>query len=106
MAVSPYSCNWTRVHSIVTNTYDIITQTQKRAPFGLPWEVLFLRNFFSTLPVEVEVNGVEEAAKKTLYLLRNPAEAARMGKEGRNHVLKNFLITRHLEDYLRLVNSF
>jgi trehalose synthase len=51
------------------------------------------------------VNNVEEAAEKTLYLLKNPKEAARMGKEGKNHVLKNFLVTRHLEDYLKLFNS-
>jgi trehalose synthase len=51
------------------------------------------------------VESVEEAAEKSLYLLRNPKEASRMGKEGRNHVLNNFLVTRHLEDYLKLFNS-
>jgi trehalose synthase len=48
------------------------------------------------------VNTVEEAADKTLYLLRNPEEAREMGKRGREHVLRNFLITRHLKDYLNL----
>ncbi len=48
------------------------------------------------------VNSVEEAAEKTLYLLRNPKEAKEMGKKGREHVLRNFLITRHLKEYLRL----
>jgi trehalose synthase len=48
------------------------------------------------------VNTVEEAAEKTLYLLRNPEEAKKMGERGREHVLKNFLITKHLKDYLSL----
>jgi trehalose synthase len=48
------------------------------------------------------VSTVEEAAEKTLYLLRNPGEAKEMGKRGREHVLRNFLITKHLKDYLSL----
>ncbi|MDH5438582.1 MAG: glycosyltransferase [Candidatus Bathyarchaeota archaeon] len=48
------------------------------------------------------VNTVGEAAEKTLYLLRNPEEAREMGEKGREHVLKNFLITKHLKDYLKL----
>jgi trehalose synthase len=65
---------------------------------GIPLQVINGENGFL-------VNSIEEAAERTLYLLRNPAEAAKMGKEGRNRVLNNFLITRHLEDYLRLFNS-
>ena len=48
------------------------------------------------------VNTVEETAEKTLQLLRNPEEAKKMGKKGREHVLRNFLITKHLKDYLSL----
>lgn len=48
------------------------------------------------------VNTVDEAAEKTLYLLRNPKEAKEMGKRGREHILRNFLITKHLKDYLNL----
>lgn len=48
------------------------------------------------------VNTVEETAEKTLYLLRNPEKAREMGKRGREHVLRNFLITKHLKDYLNL----
>jgi trehalose synthase len=66
---------------------------------GIPLQVINGENGFL-------INSVEEAAERTLFILRNPAEAARMGKEGKDHVLKNFLITRHLEDYLRLLNSF
>lgn len=48
------------------------------------------------------VNTVEEAAEKTLYLLKHPKEAEEMGKKGKRHVKENFLITRHLKDYLKL----
>jgi trehalose synthase len=48
------------------------------------------------------VNTVEEAAEKTLYLLKHPKEAEEMGKKGKKHVKENFLITRHLKDYLKL----
>jgi trehalose synthase len=65
---------------------------------GIPLQIINGENGFL-------VDSIEEAAEKTLYILRNPAEAIRMGKRGKNHVLKNFLITRHLEDYLRLFNS-
>jgi trehalose synthase len=51
------------------------------------------------------VNTVEETAKKTLYLLRNPGETKEMGKRGREHVLRNFLITRQLKNYLSLFNQ-
>ena len=51
------------------------------------------------------VNTVEEAAEKTLYLLKHPEEAKRMGKKGKNHVKANFLITKHLKDYLKLFLS-
>jgi len=45
---------------------------------------------------------VETCAEKTLYLLQHPDEARRMGEQGREHVRKNFLSTRHLRDYLQL----
>ncbi len=50
------------------------------------------------------VDSVEECGEKTLYLLQHPEEAARMGVAAREHVRRNFLITRHLVDYLRLFN--
>jgi trehalose synthase len=51
------------------------------------------------------VGSVDEAAEKTVYLLKNPSVARKMGQEGKMHVLNNFLITRHLEDYLKLFRS-
>jgi trehalose synthase len=51
------------------------------------------------------VNYIEEAAEKTLYLLKHPIEAKEMGKNGKEHVKQNFLITKHLKDYLKLFLS-
>jgi len=44
----------------------------------------------------------EECAKKTLYLLQSSEKIKEMGKAAREHVRENFLITRHLRDYLQL----
>ena len=60
-----------------------------------------------TLQIEDGVNGflvddVETAAKRTSDLLRDPERATEMGTAGREHVRKNFLSTRELEDWLRL----
>jgi trehalose synthase len=97
---------------------NVILQKSTREGFGLSvtealWkEIPVVGGNVGGIPLQVVdgengflVSSVEEAAQKTLYLIKNPSEAARMGKEGKNHVLKNFLITRHLEDYLRLFNS-
>jgi len=47
------------------------------------------------------VNSSEEAAEKTLYLLKHPTQTKEIGRRGKEHVLKNFLITKHLLDYLK-----
>jgi trehalose synthase len=48
------------------------------------------------------VDDVETAAKRTADLLRDPDRANEMGAAGREHVRRNFLSTRELEDWLRL----
>jgi len=49
------------------------------------------------------VNSVEGAAYRVRYLLSNPDLMRRMGEAGREHVRQNFLITRHLRDYLTIL---
>ena len=49
------------------------------------------------------VNSVEGAAYRIRYLLNNPDAATRIGRIAREHVRRNFLITRHLGDYLALL---
>jgi trehalose synthase len=49
------------------------------------------------------VNSVEGTAFYARYLLNNPSIAEEMGRRARERVRQNFLITRHLEDYLSLM---
>lgn len=46
------------------------------------------------------VHSVEGAAHAIKQLLNNPDYARRLGENGREHVRQNFLLTRHLRDYL------
>ncbi len=50
------------------------------------------------------VNSIPETADRVKYLLENPKKANKLGIEGREHVRENFLISRHLRDYLRLLS--
>ena len=47
------------------------------------------------------VDSIDEAAEKVSLLLDSPATAQRMGEAGHDKVRRNFLVTRHLLDYLR-----
>ncbi|RMF91059.1 MAG: glycosyltransferase [Nitrospinota bacterium] len=49
------------------------------------------------------VHSIEGAAFRLRYLLSHPRRAQRMGEQGREYVRRNFLITRHLRDYLLLM---
>jgi len=94
---------------------DVVLQMSKREGFGLSvtealWkEVPVIGCNVGGIPLQVVdgetgflVKSVKEAAQKTLHLLQHPEKAQEMGKKGKEHVLRNFLITRHLEDYLKL----
>jgi trehalose synthase len=49
------------------------------------------------------VHSPEGAANRALELLRDPALCRKLGENGRQHVKQNFLLTRHLKDYLLLM---
>ncbi|MGB8951158.1 MAG: glycosyltransferase [Candidatus Aminicenantales bacterium] len=49
------------------------------------------------------VNSIEGCAYRIRYLLNNPEMLAEMGKKAREYTRRNFLITRHLGDYLALM---
>jgi len=51
------------------------------------------------------VNSVEEAAEKILFLLKNPKIAEEMGKNGHKKVKNEFLLTKHVENYLDLFSA-
>ncbi len=50
------------------------------------------------------VNSVEGAALRIHYLLDNPELMVKVGRDAREYVRQNFLITRNLGDYLALMN--
>lgn len=50
------------------------------------------------------VNSVEGTAFRIHHLLDNPEVMNKMGQDAREFVRQNFLITRHLGDYLALIN--
>jgi trehalose synthase len=62
---------------------------------GIPLQVINGVNGFL-------IKSVNEATEKTVHLLEHRELREKMGEKGREHVLKNFLITRHLKDYLEL----
>jgi trehalose synthase len=111
--------NIQQVGSIQINAFqraaDVVLQKSLREGFGLTvsealWKgrpVVGGRAGGITLQIEDGVNGYlvdsrEEAAARTIELLRNPEKADAMGAAGAEHVRRNFLSTRELEDWLRL----
>lgn len=50
------------------------------------------------------VNSTEGTAFRVHYLLDNPEVMAKMGEDAREYVRQNFLITRHLGDWLALMS--
>jgi len=50
-------------------------------------------------------HSIEGTAQWIKRLLNEPAFAATLGKNGREHIRNNFLITRHIKDYLLLFLS-
>jgi trehalose synthase len=51
------------------------------------------------------VGSVDECAARTVDLLADPVGADAMGTQGKEHVRANFLSTRELEDWLRLLTE-
>jgi trehalose synthase len=107
------------VHDIEVNAFqrasNVVLQKSLREGFGLTisealWKgVPVVGANVGGIPLQVIhditgflVNSVEETAEKTTYLLKHPEKAKKMGEKGKEHVKRNFLITRHLEDYLKL----
>jgi len=94
---------------------DVALQMSIREGFGLSitealWkETPVVARAVGGIPLQVKdgktgflINNPQEAAEKIVYLLKHKDEAKKIGKRGKNHVLQNFLVTRHLEDYIKL----
>jgi len=64
---------------------------------GIPLQIIYGKTGYL-------VNTIQECANRIVYLLQYPQVAARMGKAGKEHITQNFLITRYLRDYLKVLN--
>jgi trehalose synthase len=64
---------------------------------GIPSQVIDGKNGFLLHPTDYQ-----GFADKIIYLLNNSKKAEEMGKFGKQYVKDNFLITRHLSDYIQL----
>ncbi len=50
-------------------------------------------------------DAVQSCGDRLVNLLRNKGQAQEMGRRGKEHVRRNFLITRYLKDYLSFMSS-
>lgn len=67
---------------------------------GISSQVIHGKNGYLLNPKDY--NGF---AEKISYLIKNPEVAKKMGEYGKTYVKNNFLITRHLLDYIRLMKA-
>lgn len=94
---------------------DIIVQKSLREGFGLVvaeamWKGKpVIGGNVGGIPLQVThgetgflVDSIEECAEKIILLLEKPELRKEMGDNAREHIRRNFLITRHLRDYLQL----
>ncbi|MEE8115364.1 MAG: glycosyltransferase [Nitrososphaerales archaeon] len=65
---------------------------------GIPLQIMDGYNGFL-------VTTIDEASAAIASLIRYPRKAKEMGKIGKEHVRKNFLITRHIRDYLLMFQT-
>ena len=97
---------------------DVVLQKSLREGFGLTvseglWKgrpVIGGRAGGIALQIDDGANGflvdsVEQCAQRCVELLSDPDRADEMGRRGRDHVRRNFLSTRELEDWLSLFTN-
>jgi trehalose synthase len=111
--------NFNNVGSIEVNAFqsqsDVLIQKSTREGFGLTvteaiWKGRpFIGGNVGGIPLQVEngvsgylVDSVEACADRTLDILRDPALGKALGRRGKEHVRKHFLMPRYLRDYLRI----
>jgi trehalose synthase len=111
--------NFNNVGSIEVNAFqshsDVLIQKSTREGFGLTvteaiWKGRpFIGGAVGGIPLQVEngvsgylVETVEQCAERTLDILRDPALGKALGRAGKEHVRKHFLMPRYLRDYLRI----
>jgi trehalose synthase len=111
--------NFNNVGSIEVNAFqsqsDVLIQKSTREGFGLTvteaiWKARpFIGGNVGGIPLQVEngvtgylVDSVAGCADRALDVLRDPALGKALGRRGKEHVRKHFLMPRYLRDYLRI----
>ena len=111
--------NFNNVGSIEVNAFqsqsDVLIQKSTREGFGLTvteaiWKARpFIGGNVGGIPLQVEngvtgylVDSVPACADRCLDVLRDPALGKALGRRGKEHVRKHFLMPRYLRDYLRI----
>ncbi|MCX5707788.1 MAG: glycosyltransferase [Candidatus Omnitrophica bacterium] len=97
---------------------DVILQKSLREGFGLTvsealWKAKpVVASHVGGIPLQIKnkysgllCRSIDGAAFSVKQLLNNPEYARKMGENGREHVRNNFLLTRHLKDYMLLFLS-
>ncbi len=97
---------------------DVIVQKSIREGFGLTvsealWKAKpVVASNVGGIPLQIKhkysgllCHSVEGAAFAIKQLLHNPEYAKRLGQNGREHIRNNFLLTRHLREYMLLFLS-
>ncbi len=114
--------NFNNVGAIEVNAFqshsDVLIQKSTREGFGLTvseaiWKARpFIGGDVGGIPLQIEdgvtgylVSSVERCAERTLEILRDPDLGRALGRAGKEHVRRNFLMPRYLRDYLRIFNA-
>jgi trehalose synthase len=114
--------NFNNVGAIEVNAFqshaDVLIQKSTREGFGLTvseaiWKARpFIGGNVGGIPLQVEdgvtgflVDTVEGCAARSLEVLADPALGRRLGRAGKEHVRRHFLMPRLLRDWLRMITA-
>jgi trehalose synthase len=114
--------NFNNVGSIEVNAFqshaDVLIQKSTREGFGLTvseaiWKARpFIGGDVGGIPLQVEdgktgflVSSVEECAQRAREILDDPQLGKDLGRNGKEHVRKNFLMPRLLRDWLQIFSE-
>jgi trehalose synthase len=114
--------NFNNVGSIEVNAFqshsDVVVQKSTREGFGLTvsealWKgKAFIGGNVGGIPLQVQngisgylVDSVEECAERALDIIEDPALGKALGRRGKEHVRKHFLMPRYLRDYLKIIRA-
>jgi trehalose synthase len=111
--------NLNNVGAIEVNAFqsqaDVVIQKSTREGFGLTvsealWKARpFIGGHVGGIPLQIDdgqtgylVSSPEDCADRALRILREPELGKRLGRSGKEHVRRNFLMPRLLRDWLRI----